>query len=81
MAQTSRAPRDSSPSGKNQQSPRLRRAQVKTRLGWLPRVGTNEWGKPLVSCPQCGRPATATGTGDVWCRECGFTTAQLAGCG
>ncbi len=55
--------------------------RVRTRLGWLPRLGTNEWGKVLVKCPQCGAPATATNTGDVWCRACGYTTAELMGCG
>lgn len=53
---------------------------VKTKLGWLERLGSNPWGKPLVKCPQCGQLATAGKSGDVWCRACGFDTATLIGC-
>jgi hypothetical protein len=58
-----------------------RRSQVWTRLGYLPRRGMNEWGKALVMCPQCGNLATAGWTGEVWCKECGYSNAALAGCG
>gem|GEM_PF-6835886 len=60
--------------------PRRRPAQVKTKLGMLKRIGTSPWGKALVQCPQCGQPATAGKSGDIWCRACGFDTATLVGC-
>jgi hypothetical protein len=54
--------------------------KVKTKLGWLVRIGTNPWGKAMVKCPQCGEAATAGKSGDVWCRACGFDTATMVGC-
>lgn len=54
--------------------------KVKTKIGTLERIGTNPWGKAMVKCPQCGEPATAGKSGDVWCRACGYDTATLVGC-
>lgn len=53
---------------------------IQTKVGKLKRIGTTPWGKPQVACPQCGQPATAGKSGDVWCRACGFDTATLVGC-
>ncbi len=57
------------------------RPRVLTNLGRRRRVGTNEWGKPLVACPQCRAPALVDATRSVWCRACGYTSNGLAGCG
>ena len=57
------------------------RSRVFTRIGNLHRLGTNEWGKALVECPECGAKATAGKAGAVWCMECGFSSAVLVGCG
>ncbi len=54
---------------------------VSTRIGRLIKIGTNEWGKPLVECPRCGGTATTGRTGEVWCSECDFSTVGMAGCG
>lgn len=59
---------------------RLRETIAQTKLGALKRIGTNPWGKALVQCPQCGEPAVAGKSGEVWCRACGFDTATLVGC-
>ncbi len=58
-----------------------RPARVTTRLGRLPRVGINAWGKPLVACPQCGAPAVVDTTQEISCRACGYATPGLGGCG
>ncbi len=55
--------------------------RVLTNIGCLRRVGTNEWGKPLVACPNCGAPAVVDATQIVWCRACGYTSNGLIGCG
>jgi hypothetical protein len=60
--------------------PRAQKNPVRTKAGTLRRIGTTPWGKPLVPCPECGQPATAGKSGDVWCRACGFDTATLVGC-
>jgi hypothetical protein len=76
--------RRASPPGMNKSKsnarPRALQTHLKTKVGQLKRIGTNPWGKPLVACPQCGQPATAGKSGDVWCRACGFDTATLVGC-
>lgn len=61
---------------KNQKTP-----MVLTRLGRLPQIGVNEWGKALVACPQCGAPAVVDATREIWCRACGYTSQGLVGCG
>jgi ribosomal protein L37AE/L43A len=53
---------------------------VKTNLGKRLRIGTNEWGKALVACPQCNQPAVVDATQTIWCRACGYTSAGIAGC-
>lgn len=65
---------------KPQPRPRATQTHIKTKAGKLKRIGTSPWGKALVACPQCGQPATAGKSGDVWCRACGFDTATLVGC-
>ncbi|HEX7592774.1 MAG TPA: hypothetical protein VF429_01255 [Anaerolineae bacterium] len=55
--------------------------RVVTNIGRRRRVGTNEWGKPLVACPQCRAPAVVDATQSVWCSACGYTSNGLAGCG
>lgn len=56
------------------------RSRVQTNIGRLPRVGTNDWGKVMVACPQCGAPAVVDVTQVVWCRACGYTSVGLVGC-
>ena len=70
------------PIAKNRRgAPKRAPARVPTNIGRLLRVGTNEWGKPLVACPQCGAPAVVDATRAVWCRACGYTSNGIAGCG
>ncbi len=72
-----RKERSSRPEKRRRKAP----PRIQTRVGRLIKFGVNEWGKPLVRCPQCGGTATTGRTGEVWCRECGYTSAALAGCG
>ncbi len=67
--------------GKTHRPAGQRPQTVPTRIGRLIKVGVSEWGKPLVQCPQCGGTATTGRTGEVWCRQCEFTTVGLSGCG
>ena len=67
------------PTPRKKTKPRM--ARVTTRIGRLPRVGTNAWGKALVACPRCGAPAVVDATQEISCRACGYATPGLSGCG
>ncbi len=80
MAKTS-SPTKSSAYATRHKPDAKRLQTVPTRIGRLTKIGTNEWGKPLVECPRCGGRATTGRTGEVWCNECDFSTVGMAGCG